>query len=115
MYPELSYFGLQAYIGTTKHGGGLATTRELIELCHIGRGSYVLEIGSGVGATAITLAKQLECHVMGIDIREPMVARSKERAALEGGSDFLLTLDRKQILAARDGIQEATLELHRYS
>ncbi|MCJ7557155.1 MAG: hypothetical protein MUP90_09630, partial [Gammaproteobacteria bacterium] len=55
---ELSYFELQAYIGTTKHMGGFETTKELIELCHIGKETLVLDVGCGVGATACHLAKE---------------------------------------------------------
>jgi arsenite methyltransferase len=85
--PELSYFELQAYIGTTKHMGGFETTKALIELCHIGQDTYVLEIGCGVGATACYLAKRYGCNVVGVDIRESMIARSNERARKQGVVD----------------------------
>jgi arsenite methyltransferase len=85
--PEVTYFELQAYIGTTKHLGGLETTQELIELCHINSDSYVLDVGSGVGATACYLAKRYGINVVGIDLRESMVARSDERAKREGVED----------------------------
>jgi arsenite methyltransferase len=85
--PELSYFGLQAYVGTTKHMGGFETTKALIELCHIGQDTYVLEVGCGVGATACYLAKKYGCRVVGVDLRESMIARSNERARKEGVGD----------------------------
>jgi len=78
--PQLSYFELQAYVGTTKHMGGLETTKDLIELCHIGKGTYVLDVGCGVGATACYLARRYGCRVVGVDISEAMIARSNERA-----------------------------------
>ena len=59
--PELSYFELQAYVGTTKHMGGLETTVELIDLCHIEAGMVVLDVGCGAGATACYLAKTVGC------------------------------------------------------
>ncbi|MFQ6101053.1 MAG: class I SAM-dependent methyltransferase [Anaerolineae bacterium] len=77
---ELSYFELQAYIGTTKHMGGLETTKELVDLCHIDEGTYVLDVGCGVGATTCYLAKTCGCRVLGVDLREAMVALSNERA-----------------------------------
>jgi SAM-dependent methyltransferase len=80
---EASYFELQAYTGTTKHMGGFETTEELSRLCHIGADSYVLEVGCGVGATACYLARALGCRVVGVDLRESMIARSKERAKKE--------------------------------
>jgi len=82
--PEISYFELQAYVGTTKHMGGFETTRQLIQLCHIGKDTYVLEVGCGVGATACYLAKKYGCRVIGVDLRETMIARSNERAQKQG-------------------------------
>ena len=82
--PEISYFELQAYVGTTKHMGGFETTKALIELCHIGKDTYVLEVGCGVGATACYLAKKHGCRVVGVDLLESMIARSNERAQKEG-------------------------------
>mgnify|MGYP005839320843 CR=1 FL=1 len=87
--PEISYFELQAYVGTTKHMGGLETTKELIELCHINRESYVLDVGCGVGATACYLAKRFGCRVVGVDIRESMIARSNERAQKEAVANLV--------------------------
>jgi SAM-dependent methyltransferase len=85
--PELSYFELQAYIGTTKHMGGLETTKTLVELCHINQDTYVLDVGCGVGATTCYLAKEYGCRVVGVDLRERMIARSNERARKEGVED----------------------------
>jgi arsenite methyltransferase len=85
--PEISYFELQAYTGATKHMGGFETTKELIQLCHIGEDTYVLEIGVGVGATACYLAKTFGCRVVGVDLRGSMIARASERAIKEGVAD----------------------------
>ena len=71
---ELSYFELQAYMGTTKHMGGFETTKALIELCHINKDTYVLDAGCGVGATACYLAKRYGCSVVGVDLSEGMIA-----------------------------------------
>ncbi len=82
--PEISYFGLQAYMGTTKHMGGFETTKELIELCRVNEATYVLDVGCGVGATACYLAKRYGCEVRGVDVHEGMIARSNKRAKKEG-------------------------------
>jgi arsenite methyltransferase len=87
--PSITYFELQAYIGTTKHMGGFETTQGLIELCHIDGGSYVLDVGCGAGATASTLAKTYGCRVVGVDLRESMVALSTERAQKQGVADLV--------------------------
>jgi arsenite methyltransferase len=78
---------LQAYLGTIKHMGGLETTKALIALCNIGKDTFILEIGCGVGATACYLAKQYGCRVVGVDSRESMIARSNERAQREDVAD----------------------------
>lgn len=84
---EDPYFELQAYVGTTKHMGGLQATKEMIELCHIDEDSYVLDVGCGAGATPAYLAKQVGCRVVGVDIREQMIALATERARRDGVSD----------------------------
>lgn len=78
---------MQAYIGTTKHMGGLEATKELIALCRIDRGKHVLDVGCGAGATPIYLARKLGCNVVGVDLAEGMIARSNERAMREGVAD----------------------------
>ena len=82
-----TYFELHAYTGATKHMGGLNTTKELIELCGIDEGMYVLEVGCGVGATACYMAKNLGCRILGVDIRPSMVERARERANRERVED----------------------------
>ncbi|MBA7504549.1 2-methoxy-6-polyprenyl-1,4-benzoquinol methylase, mitochondrial [subsurface metagenome] len=84
---EPPYFELQAYWGITKHYGGLKATRELIELCHINKGKYVLDVGCGVGVTSCCLAKRYGCRVVGVDLSERMIDRSNERAKREGVED----------------------------
>jgi ubiquinone/menaquinone biosynthesis C-methylase UbiE len=78
-----TYFELQAYWGATKHMGGMRTTRELIELCHVRKGAYVLDVGCGVGATPTYLAKKLDCRVVGIDIADAMIARAQQKVERE--------------------------------
>lgn len=78
--PSINYLDLQAYTGATKHMGGLEATNDLIKLCHVNKGSYILDVGCGVGATACYLAKQYDCRVIGVDIREKMIERAIEKA-----------------------------------
>jgi len=76
-----TYFELHAYSGATKHMGGLSTTKELIGLCGVDEGSYVLEVGCGTGATSRYLAQKVGCRVLGVDIRPTMIEQARERAA----------------------------------
>jgi ubiquinone/menaquinone biosynthesis C-methylase UbiE len=81
------FFDFAAEVGLTKHLGGLGATEELIELCHIGEGKYVLDVGCGAGQTLCYLAKRHGCRVVGVDINERMIERSWERAEREGLAD----------------------------
>ena len=87
------YFDLQAEVDMTKHIGSLDITHKLLELVHIDGPKHVLDVGCGVGRTPAYLARKYGCTVMGIDIREKMIARSRERAkraCLEGLLEFHL-------------------------
>lgn len=81
---EPFYFELQSLIGVTNHMGGLEATTELAESCHITPDKHVLDVGCGIGATSCFIAKTYNCTVIGVDIREEMVTRSRERARKEG-------------------------------
>lgn len=81
---ENPYFDVQAEMGTTVHGGSLKATKDLVQLCHINEGTYVLDVGCGVGITACYLAKEYGCKVLAIDISERMIDRAKERAKRKG-------------------------------
>lgn len=50
------------------HGGGRESTRELARLAALSPGMQVLDIGSGAGGPARTLAAEFGCQVTGIDI-----------------------------------------------
>ncbi len=67
--------------------GGLKATRELIELCLVDKDKYVLDVGCGVEMGACYIAKKCGCRVLGVDIRERMIARSNERTKREGVKD----------------------------
>lgn len=78
------YFAMLAEMDFTKHLGGQQATDELVELCHIGAHTYVLDIGCGVGITPCHIAKANGCRVVGVDLREAMVIRAWQRAKREG-------------------------------
>jgi arsenite methyltransferase len=83
----LDYFEFIADMGMTKHYGSMEATRELVELCRIGKGQYVLDVGCGVGATPCYLAKAVDCRVIGVDLLDKMIDQSRKRAKAEGVED----------------------------
>jgi arsenite methyltransferase len=108
--PESYYFELQASWGLTKHMGGLEATRELIEACQIDKESYVLDVGCGVGITACYLAREYGCNVVGVDLSELMVERSKERAKRKNVEDKVeFRLGDAQDLPFTDGVFDAVM------
>jgi arsenite methyltransferase len=108
--PESYYFDLQASWGLTKHMGGLEATRKLIEACHIDKASYVLDVGCGVGITACYLANDYGCKVVGVDLSEMMVERSKERAKRKNVEDKVeFKIGDAQDLPFKDGVFDAVI------
>ena len=71
------------------HPGGLKTTRELAELCHIGNASRVLDVASGTGETACFLAETYYGQVVGIDFSEAMVQRRGKKPSEKGSGSSL--------------------------
>jgi ubiquinone/menaquinone biosynthesis C-methylase UbiE len=81
------FFDFAAHVGLTKHLGNVEATEELVKSCHIGEGQTILDVGCGAGVTASFIAKRYGCRVMGVDISDGMVERSREQAQREGVTD----------------------------
>jgi SAM-dependent methyltransferase len=84
---SLDYLGMQAYVGITKHNGGLEATDELLSLCHIKEAQEILNVGCGIGIGSTYVAKMVGCHVVGVDISEKMIVWSRLRAREERVED----------------------------
>ncbi len=54
-------------LGESFHPGGLRLTRRLGALMNLGAGTRVLDVASGKGDSAIFLARDFQCEVVGID------------------------------------------------
>ncbi|MCX9082745.1 MAG: class I SAM-dependent methyltransferase [Candidatus Methanoperedens sp.] len=66
------------------HPGGFEITRELAQLCHIGKVINVLDVGSGTGESAFYLVRNFNCHIIGIDISDRMIKKAKRKAIDHG-------------------------------
>jgi ubiquinone/menaquinone biosynthesis C-methylase UbiE len=62
------------------HPGGLDTTRELAELCHVGSTTRVLDMASGTGESLCFLAQTFHCQGVGVDSSQAMVRRARKKA-----------------------------------
>ncbi|HEX2699019.1 MAG TPA: class I SAM-dependent methyltransferase [Acidimicrobiales bacterium] len=67
--------------------GGHLSTEQLFELAEIKPDHHVLEIGCGVGATAIELVQRFECQVTAIDHSPLMLEKARGQTSRAGLSD----------------------------
>lgn len=75
------------------HAGGRDGTRNLAKMAALEPGMKVLDVGSGLGGPARTLASEFGCHVMGIDITEDFVKTAEfltDRFGLSNSVSFSL-------------------------
>ena len=73
------------------HTRGLPATAELAMLVGVTAGMSVLDVGSGVGGPARSLAATFGCHVTGVDLSEAFVDASRyltERTGQSGQVSF---------------------------
>jgi cyclopropane fatty-acyl-phospholipid synthase-like methyltransferase len=68
-------------LGDSFHPGGLALTRRLGELLHLGPQSRVLDVACGKGASAVFVAEHFGCEVVGVDYSDQNVAQANGLAA----------------------------------
>ena len=62
------------------HPGGRASTSSLVAQAGINPASKVLDVGCGVGTTAIEIARRHHAHVMAVDVAPQMLERTTENA-----------------------------------
>lgn len=68
-------------LGDSFHPGGLALTRRLGELLHLGPQSRVLDVACGKGASAVFLAEHFGCEVVGVDYSDQNITQANGLAA----------------------------------
>ena len=82
---SLDPYQLMAALGKRViHPGGKRSTEELFALARMESGQSVLEVGCGVGTTAIEAARRFHVKVTAIDIDERMVAATRRNVADAG-------------------------------
>lgn len=79
------------------HPGGRAATEQLLSRAVISADSKVLDVGCGVGTTAITVAQRFGANVTAVDIEPLMLERA--RKAVEAGGAERVNLQEGDILA----------------
>ena len=71
-------------LGDSFHPGGLRLTRRVGELLLLGPDARVLDVASGMGESAIFLARHFGCEVVGIDFGAANVQEASDRAVASG-------------------------------
>lgn len=92
MYDDTKRHSVEAYescsferlLGETLRPGGLELTARLAEVAGVGRDHVVLDLACGKGVTALFLARERGCRVIGLDLSEKMIATCRNSAQEEG-------------------------------
>ncbi len=71
-------------LGDSFHPGGAELTSRLARALAVGADATVVDIASGPGTSAIQLARETGCAVIGVDLSAESVAGASEAAALAG-------------------------------
>ena len=72
------------FLGESYHPGGIELTRRLAALLDLRPRQQVLDVASGLGATAVVLATEHDVDVVGVDLGAAQVAKATARAASAG-------------------------------
>ena len=71
-------------LGDSLHPGGLRLTERLGQMLELMPARRALDIACGSGTSAILLAGQFGCAVVGVDLAPPLIARARSAASREG-------------------------------
>jgi SAM-dependent methyltransferase len=82
------------------HPGGKRSTEELFRRAEFAPGQRVLDVGCGVGTTAIEVARRYDAHVTAVDISPIMLDRARSNVAA-AGLEGKITVESGDILALR--------------
>jgi len=74
-------------LGDSFHPGGARLTGRLGTLLGVDAASEILDVASGLGSSAMSLAERHGCRVLGVDYGSENVARATAAAAARGLSD----------------------------
>src|SRR5438445_10373178 len=82
------------------HPGGRRSTEELFNLARLQEGQKALDVGCGVGTTAIQMARRFGTAVTAIDISPIMLERAR-RNVRRAGLERNIEIEQGDILALR--------------
>src|SRR5437870_2718441 len=71
------------------HPGGRASTEALLTRAGITASSRVLDVGCGVGTTAVEIARRHRAHVTAVDVAPLMLGRAAANVVAAGVEDLV--------------------------
>ena len=80
-------------LGQSFHPGGARLTSELGRSLRLAPGSVVVDVGSGPGTSAVQLARETGCHVVGIDLAVESIAEARRAAGAAGVAEHVEFLE----------------------
>jgi SAM-dependent methyltransferase len=96
---RLDPYAFMAVIGKRViHPGGRRSTGEMFELAALQPGQRVLDIGCGVGTTAIEVARRFGCQVTAVDIDPVMLDRANVNVRASGVEGIVVVRGDIQVL-----------------
>ena len=82
---QLDPYALMAVLGKRViHPGGRRSTEELLQRADVQAGQQVLDVGCGVGTTAIQIVRRFRARVTAVDIAPLMLARTRANVHAAG-------------------------------
>jgi SAM-dependent methyltransferase len=98
---SLDPYAFLAFLGKRViHPGGRRSTEELFSLAQIRGGQHVLDVGCGVGTTAIEVAQRFAADVTAVDI-SPLMLQRAEANVRRAGLEAKVHLRHEDILGLR--------------
>jgi SAM-dependent methyltransferase len=96
---QLDPYALMAVLGKRViHPGGRRSTEELLQRADVQPNQQVLDVGCGVGTTAIQIARRFRARVTAVDIAPLMLARTRANVHAAGLDDTII-VEQGDILA----------------
>jgi arsenite methyltransferase len=76
-------------IGDSFHPGGAGLTSRLVRALRVGPGDVVVDVACGPGTSALQLAREVGCEVIGIDLAPPSLSDDPRVRFIRGDAEAL--------------------------
>jgi len=88
---------IRTILGGVFHPGGFKLTKELAQLAGVQEGFLVLDVASGIGSSAMFLAKEFGCQVIGVELSSNMAKEANAFSKKKSNKVFHLNGDAEKL------------------